>query len=290
MLVKRKIIKSYKPINQSGFLGPDHTARAVIQIPYPESDPFIMLMDDMLDKKDTTPVGGEHPHAGFETVSLLLKGEMGDKRHKMKGGDVQIMTAGSGIVHTETMDKIASMRWLQLWLNLPKKNRWTEPRVQDLSFESAPVISRNGIQIRLYSGSLEGISSPVKNYAPLILADIQLESNSKISLKIPSNFTTFMYVLEGKLKIGEENTLLEQDQVGWLDRFTEEAQSELKLSTIDSNARIILYSGQPQQEPITSHGPFIADTQEDIIRLYKEFRQGEMKHISTIEDSQVLQW
>ena len=127
MLVKRKVIKSYTPSDERGFLGPDHTARAVIQVPFTVSDPFILLMDDMLDKKDNTPVGGEHPHAGFETVSLLLEGEMGDKRHKMKGGDLQIMTAGSGIVHTETMDKIASMRWLQLWLNLPKNDRWAAP-------------------------------------------------------------------------------------------------------------------------------------------------------------------
>lgn len=290
MLIKRKIAKSYTPSDERGFLGPDHTARAVIQVPYPDSDPFILLMDDMLDKKDTTPVGGEHPHAGFETVSLLLKGEMGDKRHKMKEGDLQIMTAGSGIVHTETIDKIADMRLLQLWLNLPKKDRWTTPRVQDLSSESAPVISRNGVTVRLYSGSLEGVSSPVKNYAPLILADIQLEADSSITLDIPANYTAFMYVIEGNIKAGEENTPLEQDQVGWLDRFTEEAQSELKLTTAKSSSRIVLYSGKPQNEAITSQGPFIADTKEDIIRLYKEYRQGEMKHISNIEDAQVLQW
>jgi quercetin 2,3-dioxygenase len=290
MLVKRKIIKSYTPSDERGFLGPDHTARAVIQVPYTVSDPFIMLMDDMLDKKDTTPAGGEHPHAGFETVSLLLKGEMGDKRHRMKGGDLQIMTAGSGIVHTETIDKIANMRLLQLWLNLPKKDRWAAPRVQDLSFESAPVISRNGVTVRLYSGSLEGITSPVKNYAPLILADIQAEADSSITLHLPANFTTFMYVLEGNIKVGEEDTPLDQDQVGWLDRFTDEAQSELKVTTAKSSSRIILYSGKPQNEAITSHGPFIADTKEDIMRLYKEYRQGEMKHISTIDEAQVLQW
>jgi len=290
MLIKRKIVTSYRPSDERGFLGPDHTARAVVQVPYPDSDPFILLMDDMLDKKDTTPVGGEHPHAGFETVSLLLKGEMGDKRHKMKGGDLQIMTAGSGIVHTETMDKIADMRWLQLWLNLPRKDRWTAPRVQDLSFESAPVISLTGATIKLYSGSLEGISSPVKNYTPLILADIQIESDSSITLHLPANFTTFMYVLEGDLKVGEENTPLNQDQVGWLDRFTEESESELKLTTTNTSSRIVLYSGKPQNEVIISQGPFIADTKEDIIRLYKEYRQGQMKHISTIDDSQILQW
>jgi len=74
-------------------------------------------MDDMLDKKDDTPVGGPHPHAGFETVSLLIEGEMGE----MKAGDLQMMTAGSGVVHTETIDKPTKMRLFQLWLNLPRK-------------------------------------------------------------------------------------------------------------------------------------------------------------------------
>ena len=98
------------PQGEPGFLGRGHIARPVITGRFSESDPFIMLMDDMLDKKDNEPVGGPHPHAGFETVSFLLEGEIGDEAHKMKAGDFQIMTAGSGIVHTETIDKIAWMR------------------------------------------------------------------------------------------------------------------------------------------------------------------------------------
>ena len=76
-------------------------------------------------------------HAGFETVSLLLEGEIGDEKHQMKGGDFQIMTAGSGIVHTETIDKIAKMRLLQLWVNLPKQDRNALPRLQDLPLAHA---------------------------------------------------------------------------------------------------------------------------------------------------------
>src|SRR6059058_3077623 len=132
MTIKRKLVKIETPESQRGFLGQDHTARSVVRGNYSESDPFIVLMDDFLDKKDNEPVGGPHPHAGFETVSLLLEGEIGDAAHKMKGGDFQIMTAGSGIVHTETIDKAAKMRLLQLWVSLPKKDRWATPRVQDL--------------------------------------------------------------------------------------------------------------------------------------------------------------
>src|SRR5207244_12493015 len=111
---KRKLVRIETPKPEAGFLCPDHTARAVITGGFSASDPFIMLMDDYLDKKDNRPVGGAHPHAGFETVSLLLEGEVGDAAHKMKSGDFQVMTAGSGIVHTETIDKAAKMRLLQL--------------------------------------------------------------------------------------------------------------------------------------------------------------------------------
>jgi redox-sensitive bicupin YhaK (pirin superfamily) len=143
MSIKRKLIKIHTPEGQPGFLGPGHIARPVINGSFSDSDPFIMLMDDMLDKKDNEPVGGPHPHAGFETVSLLLEGEMGDEAYKMKGGDFQMMTAGSGIVHTETIEKMAKMRLLQLWLNLPKKDREAIPRLQELPLEHVHSFSEN---------------------------------------------------------------------------------------------------------------------------------------------------
>src|SRR5215204_1783177 len=170
MSIKRKLIKVNTPAGQPGFLGPHHIARPVIRCSFSDTDPFIMLIDDMLDRKDNTPVGGPHPHAGFETVSFLLEGEIGDEAHKMKGGDFQIMTAGSGIVHTETIDKAAKMRLLQLWVNLPKKDRLATPRVQDL-----PASQADGVYIKLYSGSLSGLTSPVQNYVPMIIADITLD-------------------------------------------------------------------------------------------------------------------
>src|SRR3954451_21238314 len=94
MSIKRKVVQIYTPQREPGFLGRGHIARPVIQRSFADSDPFILLMDDMLDKKDKEPVGGPHPHAGFETVTLLLEGELGVGAHKMKEGDLQMMTAG----------------------------------------------------------------------------------------------------------------------------------------------------------------------------------------------------
>lgn len=290
MSIKRKLTKVFTPENQPGFLGPGHWARPVISGPFSDSDPFIILMDDMLDKKDTTPVGGPHPHAGFETVSFLLEGEMGDERHKMKGGDFQIMTAGGGIIHSETIDTISTMRLLQLWLNLPKKNRWAPPRVQDLPVAHVPILSKDGIHIKLYSGQLAGITSPVQNYVPLIVADITMEAGTSTLLRLPANYNTFLYVIKGSVKIGEAEEMLNENQVGWLDLLDIDAESELHLVTGEQGVRFILYAGKPTGESIVSHGPFIADSSEDIQRLFREYRQGKMNHISTVPDSQRIMW
>jgi redox-sensitive bicupin YhaK (pirin superfamily) len=282
MLIRRKLSKIHTPQGQPGFLGPGHIARPVISGSFSDSDPFIILMDDMLDKKDNEPVGGPHPHAGFETVSLLLEGEMGDEPHKMKGGDFQIMTAGSGIVHTETIEKKAKMRLLQLWLNLPKKDRAAAPRLQHLSFEDAPVLSENGVFIKLYSGSLAGLISPIQNYTPLILADITMEAGAGTVLQIPANYNTFLYILSGDVKVGEDKKLLNTSQAGWLDLSDEAALSDLQVSVGEEGTRFILYAAKPTGDNIVSQGPFIADSSEDIQRLYREYRQGNMKHISTV--------
>jgi quercetin 2,3-dioxygenase len=286
MAHQRKIITSYIPEEHPGFLGAGHTARAVIQTDYRLSDPFILLMDDVLDKRDGQPAGGPHPHAGFETVSLLLEGEIGDHAHTMKSGDLQMMTAGSGIVHTETIKEDVKMRLLQLWLVLPKKDRWTQPRVQDLPSELVPVLEKDGLKIKLYSGSFAGLQSPLQNYTPVIIADILLQPGATTIQQLPASYSTFLYILEGDGTAGDNAEPLLPNQVSWLDRQDEHESSELQLTAGASGLRLILYSGQPQGDPIVSHGPFIADTQEDIRRLYQQFRHGEMGHIADVEKTQ----
>jgi redox-sensitive bicupin YhaK (pirin superfamily) len=286
MVIKRKLVRIDTPPGQQGFLGPDHTARAVIQTEYSESDPFIMLMDDVLDKKNNDPVGGPHPHGGFETVTLIVEGEMGDESDKMSAGDFQIMTAGSGIIHTEAIKEKTFVRILQLWLNLPKQQRWVEPRVQNYSHDRVPVASGEGLNIKIYSGSLSGVSSPISNYTPLIVAEINLKGGISTTQLIPANFTTFLYVLKGSVSVGDDEKVVGTNQVGWLDKYSEKEQSELKLTAGDSGARVILYSGQPQGDPIVSHGPFIGDNQQDIIRLYDDYRHGKLQHISSVAEGQ----
>lgn len=288
MSIKRKIVRVDIPPAHPGFLGEGHTARPLIQRSFSESDPFIMLMDDVLDKKDDIPVGGPHPHAGFETVSLLLEGEIGDVTHTMKAGDFQLMTAGSGVVHSETIEKQSIMRLLQLWLNLPKKDRRATPRLQDLPLNHVPVINENGVTIKLYSGSLSGLVSPVLNYTPLLIADITIEPGTISMQQVPANFNSFLYLLRGNVKVGEDEKNLNEGEVGWLNRLSDDEESEVKLTAGEKGVRFILYAGKPTGDTIVSHGPFIADSSEDISRLYQEFRQGKMKHISAVPGNQRL--
>ena len=279
MLLQRNLIHIDTPQAQPGFLGDGHSARPLIQRNFTQSDPFILLMDDILDKKDDTPVGGPHPHAGFETVSLLIEGEMGE----MKAGDFQMMTAGSGVIHTETIDRPTNLRLLQLWLNLPKENRWTQPRLQELSMEQVPHLSEIGVDIRLYSGTFADLTSPVQNYTPMILAEIILQPGVKTVHQLPANFNTFLYVLSGSIKVGESEIVLNRDQVGWLNLINTEEESQLTLVAGEEAVRLVLYGGKPTGDVIVSHGPFIAGSKEDIARLYDEYRQGKMQHIDSME-------
>lgn len=286
MPIKRKLKTVATPKGGPGFLGAGHIARQVVGGNFLQTDPFIFLMDDLLDKQDEEPAGGPHPHAGFETVSLLLEGSMGDAAHKMQAGDFQIMTAGSGIIHTETIEEKTRMRLLQMWLNLPKKDRAAQPRVQDLPRDHAPYVSKNGMELRLYSGSLSGLRAPVQNYVPMIVADIRLQPAATAVLDLPARFNSFLYMLEGSVYAGAEESPLNRDQVGWLDRFENEEDSELLLKAGKEGAHLILYAAPPQHEPIVSHGPFIADSEADIRRLYAEYRQGRMQHITTVPEEQ----
>jgi quercetin 2,3-dioxygenase len=287
-MMKRKLARIETPRPEPGFLGEGHIARQVVGRDFNHSDPFILLMDDRLDKKDNEPAGGPHPHAGFETVTLVLDGEIGDGVHGLKKGDLQIMTAGRGVVHTETITEPAYLRVMQLWISLPKEHRWAEPRVQDLLAEHVPTSVKDGVTIRLYSGSLGELSSPILNYSKFILADILLEPNSTATLEIPANFNSFLYVIDGAVSV--EGDTLAADQIGWLDRNTEDDSSELTISAGNAGARVVLYSGMPTGDEIVSYGPFIGNTREDIQRLFFEYKRGMMPHITTVPEEQQLRY
>lgn len=288
MNLRRNVETIETPAPHQGFLGEGHTARAVVQGHFIQSDPFILLMDDEISVPAGAPVGGPHPHAGFETVTLALEGTKQEPGIPLNTGDLEMMTAGSGIVHAEMLPPLTKWRILQLWLTLPKKDRWSQPRVQNLSNEQVPKKKENGMEVKVYSGSLAGLTSPLKNHVPVIIADVRLQTGANATLQLPAAYNTFLYMVEGSLEAGGNSKTLHAGQAAWLDRLSADSLSDLPLTAGPSGGRFILYSGQPQRDDIIAHGPFIADRQEDIVRLYQDFRRGQMKHVTTLPPSQVF--
>jgi len=285
MNTSKRISRVYTPQGGPGFLGQGHIARPIIQTAFSDSDPFIFLMDDILDKKDYTPAGGPHPHAGFETVTLVMEGQFGEGSHKMNAGDFEMMTAGSGIVHTETIAAPTKLRILQLWLNLPKKDRWTQPRIQKMREMHVPTAAIPGGNVRVYSGTFARVTSPVQNHTPFILSQMELDAGTSMRESIPGNYSTFIYVLKGSVRVGEEKVIVNRDQVGWFER-SGNLTEDLQLDVLERGTQLVLYAGEPQKHQIVSHGPFIADSMDEIKDLYADYRRGNIQHINDVSEDQ----
>lgn len=276
-MIQRTISKITQNHWHNGFLGAGHKAMAVLDgINYKESDPFILFMDDSLNLPGEEPVGGPHPHAGFETLTLVLEGNEKD----WKTGSFELMTAGKGIIHTEEITSEQKLRILQVWLVLPPEKRWAQPQLQRILLEDVPKIKTDDYEIRVYSGNSNGLTSPLKNYTPFTLVDFRMKNHSEITQELPSHYNGLVYVLKGSVHIGEQ--IINAEQAGRLSLSKETGNSEIKFQAKEDNTHFVLYAGQPHNVPVVHHGPFVAGTLEDIARLYKEFRQGAFPHLNDL--------
>jgi redox-sensitive bicupin YhaK (pirin superfamily) len=280
----RSISRITKNPAHPGFLGEGHIATAVVDgSNFAQTDPFIFLMDDRLNLPGGPPVGGAHPHAGFETVTFILQGN----GHEWKTGSLELMTAGRGIVHTEEITTETNVRILQLWLALPPDQRWAEPALQKMNIEDVPTLKQPGAVARIYSGTSHGLTSPLRNHTSWTLIDVTMEKNSEFEQDLPGDYNGFIYVIDGTVSVGGKPVRLEE--TAWFDVPGTPVNTKVVFETHSEAARFVLYAGRPHHAPIVSHGPFIGDTQDDIRRLYAEYRQGKMPHVNDLpQDRKVI--
>jgi redox-sensitive bicupin YhaK (pirin superfamily) len=285
MMPQRRIARTVTPPPVApGFIGPGHLATQLVgPEDFAVDDPFILLMDDHLDIGDRS-VGGPHPHAGFETVTLILEGAIydADEGGVINTGEVQWMTAGRGIIHSENVATKGKVRLLQLWLTLPRSERWTKPGFQDIHASSIPVRRETGVEVRVYSGASGDQRSTTRNHVPVTLAEIKLDAGVCFEQDVPTSYNGFVFVVSGSARIGEDAVPLRISAVGWFDRPKGEGISMLRIVAGDEGVRLVLYAGQPQGDHIVAHGPFVADTREDIVRLHHEYRDGRFDRMSEI--------
>jgi hypothetical protein len=263
------------------FAGPGHTAAEILRPDrLAETDPFVMLMDDRLDFKPGQRVGEEHPHAGIETVTLLLDGSLNDPAAGLlQTGDVEWMTAGRGVVHGENVEATGYARILQLWVALPKNERDGEPDLQVVPFGALPIRREPGVEARLYSGRTGDLVSPTRNRVPMTVVDFLLEPYASITQSLPGGDTAFLFVVEGGVLVSGE--ALVSNDVAWLNRV-DETNTFFRLEAGPAGARVILYAGAPLDEPIVQRGPFVSGSDAELAERFAAYRAGMFQRLSEV--------
>lgn len=246
--------------------------------------PFLLLDYNVPHYFEPSPVRlgvGAHPHRGFETVTIAYSGKVEHNDNKgnhgiIGPGDVQWMTAASGVLHKEYHEKEFNekggvLHMIQLWVNLPSDKKMVEPKYQTLlSKDMGSVkLDNNEGEISIISGEVAGVKGPANTFTDINLYNVKLKNSGKVTLNERSNFNTGILVLEGKVKINEENICSEKDFV-----LFNNVEGDIKVESITENSLFIVLSGEPIDEPIVSHGPFVMNTIEEIQQAYKDFRDN----------------
>ena len=246
--------------------------------------PFI-LMDHASPRKfaraDKPRGVREHPHRGFETVTFAYQGEI-DHRDSHGGGgtigagDVQWMTAASGVVHEEMQSKRFTanggmFEMVQLWVNLPARLKMTTPRYQELKGATFPRLSFGKASGRLIAGTLQGKTGPAKTHTPMTLFDLNMPTGSNASFELPVGRTILVFVLGGRV-VAQNARPLKQGDLAVLDR-TKPGGVTLAAK---GDARVLILSGQPLGEPVVAQGPFVMNTPAEIAQARRDYRDGRM--------------
>lgn len=276
---KRREIKKIWTVNEQ-IISPIHSAGPVLEPGHWEDyDPFLLLMEDKFQKG----AFDIHPHRGIETLTFIIDGNI-DHYDSATGaggtlvkGDLQFMTAGRGVVHNESPAEGEKVHLLQLWVNLPRKNKMTEPRYQNMHAKDMPIRQEDGALIRVYSGSSGDVVSNTLNYAPVTFVEMVLENGSSISQDLPGSYNGFIYVLEGSGAFGENKVEAKKGQAMWLGSADEAKMSSIYVSA-NEKLRLVLFAGEPLREPVVAYGPFVMNTEEEIRQAYRDYHEGKFEN------------
>ncbi|QJW47979.1 pirin family protein [bacterium BFN5] len=240
-------------------------------------DPFLML--DAFDSRNASDyIKGFpwHPHRGIETVTYLISGEiehsdsLGNKG-TIQDGCCQWMTAGSGILHQEMPQASERMLGVQLWLNLPRKDKMVQPQYRDITQTMIPKVQTEGCTVGVIAGTYDNTTGPTQgDYVEALLLDIQLTPKSSFNITIDSAATLFIYIVEGSGWFGaDQKTVIDARHAVLF-----ETGDEFAAQAADNGLRFLLFAGQPLHEPIAWGGPIVMNTREELHAAFQEIDKG----------------
>ncbi|MBL1076018.1 pirin family protein [Nocardia sp. 2] len=239
------------------------------------TDPFLLMAEDWF----STPGFEWHPHRGLETVTVVLDGKLehGDSlghAGALEPGDIQWMTAGSGIIHRELAYHNEFAHTLQLWLNLPGDKRMVDTRYQDLRRAEQATVASPGVLVRVVSGDTSGVHGTAETHWPITGLMVTLEPGSSYTPVLPAQDRTFAYVVAGAATIG--GTAVGDGQIAWSDPMGGDEPSSLDLLATDPEqpTTLMLFSGKPIREPIVFGGPFVMGSRAEIEQAFADYRRG----------------
>ena len=254
-----------------------------------EVSPFLML--DYAGPQYFSPTDhprgvGEHPHRGFETVTIVYEGVLAHRDSAghagvIGPGDVQWMTAASGVVHEEFHEKEfakkgGTLHAIQLWVNLPRASKMSVPTYQTILNADIPAIELDGGagRLRVVAGSYLGHKGPARTFTPVELYDLQLKAGGQAQLSLPEGHNTSVFVLQGRATVNGSHEAGEAELIVCKrngSRVTIDAEEE---------SRILIMSGEPIEEPIARYGPFVMNTKTELVEAIQDYQSGKMGHLS----------
>jgi redox-sensitive bicupin YhaK (pirin superfamily) len=255
-----------------------------------EISPFLMLDyagPTIFPPADQPRGVGEHPHRGFETVTIVYQGSLehrdsGGNAGTIGPGDVQWMTAGSGVVHQEKQTPQfakdgGAMEMVQLWVNLPKARKMTAPRYQTLLASQIPTVDLDGEggYARVIAGELNGAKGPASTLTPVHVYDVRLRSGQRADLALPIGFHSAVVLLKGSLQVNLSELLEGEAKLALLDAEGNGVSLEARQDTT-----ALVLSGEPIREPVASYGPFVMNTREELMQAVEDYRAGRMGRIA----------
>ncbi len=264
--------------------------RAFQQQRVPELDPFLLLDDFHSNNPDDYVKGfPTHPHRGMETITYVLQGNVAHEdsmgnRGVISSGDIQWMTAGSGIIHQEMPQGEADggMWGMQLWANLPAANKMMHPRYQEIKHDQVPVITlEGGVQVRVIAGTVDGVQGPVRDIVidPEYL-DVTIPANGHFTHPVHAGYTVFAYVLQGQGAF--EPAESDGEPARNIDHETLVIYADgdqLDIHAGQEGVRFVLLAGKPIREPVAFYGPMVMNTTQELEQAFQELRDGTfLKH------------